>query len=245
MKRFLQTLTLGCVALALTTTVAMPAAQPPTSTATDYKASTSTAQPSTTAQESVRIPGTQAKLSLVQASAYAIANQLLQAGSNLNTQAFSSPAAFCSRIPNDVKEALITELTRQALISWPRQPIGWGIQTINTHTMLISKVKFSPVGEVRKCSFSPDGNTLASGSSDGSVTIYTRTPNNTWNIVRTFDHTNGGHHISWVTKLSFSPDGNALISESTDSSIKIYTRTNTLEALLQQIQSLQQQQQTH
>ena len=66
------------------------------------------------------------------------------------------------------------------------------------------------------CGFSPDGNTLASGSWDGGPTI------------RLWDANTGNHlqtligHTEWVNSVAFSPDGNTLASGSRDKTIRLW-----------------------
>jgi len=61
--------------------------------------------------------------------------------------------------------------------------------------------------------FSPDGNTLASGSDDKSVKIVN--PHSA-KLIHSIDL-----HSDWVRCLAFSPDGNTLASGSDDKSVKL------------------------
>ena len=66
-------------------------------------------------------------------------------------------------------------------------------------------------------SFSPDGNTLASGSWDTTVRLWDA---NTGSPIRTLTR-----HTAWVTSVSFSPDGNTLASGSFDKTVRLWDAT--------------------
>ena len=67
---------------------------------------------------------------------------------------------------------------------------------------------------VKSISFSPDGQTLASGGSDGTIRL--------WNAsTGTHKRTLIGHLI-WVSSVSFSPDGQTLASGSWDYTIRLW-----------------------
>jgi hypothetical protein len=69
----------------------------------------------------------------------------------------------------------------------------------------------SPVNSV---SFSPDGNTLASGSWDKTVKL--------WDVKSGKEIATLQGHQSWVNSVSFSPDGHTLASGSEDKTVKLW-----------------------
>ena len=71
---------------------------------------------------------------------------------------------------------------------------------------------------VSSVSFSPDGNTLASGSYDATVRLWDA---NTGSPL----HTLTGHNTGEVTSVSFSPDGNTLASASRDDTVRLWDAT--------------------
>ena len=60
-------------------------------------------------------------------------------------------------------------------------------------------------GGVSSVAFSPDGNTIASGSADGTVRLWDA---NTGTLMHTFTG-----HTDWVESVAFSPDGNTIASQ--------------------------------
>ena len=70
---------------------------------------------------------------------------------------------------------------------------------------------------VSSVSFSPDGNTLASGSRDKTVRLWDAT---TGSPLRTLTG-----HTSLVSSVSFSPDGNTLASGSRDNTVRLWDAT--------------------
>ena len=66
--------------------------------------------------------------------------------------------------------------------------------------------------------FSPDGNTLASGSLDDSIRL--------WNANNGARITTLWGHWDWVNSVAFSPDGNTLASGSDDGTIRLWNANN-------------------
>jgi WD40 repeat protein len=62
--------------------------------------------------------------------------------------------------------------------------------------------------------FSPDGQTLASGSCDNTIKLWNMT---TGNCLKTLHG-----HASWIWSVAFSPDGQILASGSQDETIKLW-----------------------
>ncbi|MBT9311407.1 hypothetical protein IXB28_04250, partial [Leptothoe kymatousa TAU-MAC 1615] len=71
-------------------------------------------------------------------------------------------------------------------------------------------------GSVSSVSFSPDGQTIASGSSDGTVKLWDRSG-------RELQTLEG--HTGWVLSVSFSPDGQTIASGSDDGTVKLWDRS--------------------
>ncbi|MEI6043349.1 MAG: hypothetical protein WCS37_03045 [Chloroflexota bacterium] len=68
---------------------------------------------------------------------------------------------------------------------------------------------------VQAVAYSPDGKTLASGSSDNTVKL--------WEVATSKELVTFKDHSSWVTSVAFSPDGKTLASGSADSTVKIWS----------------------
>ncbi|MEM9214798.1 MAG: TIR domain-containing protein [Cyanobacteria bacterium P01_F01_bin.150] len=69
-------------------------------------------------------------------------------------------------------------------------------------------------GWVRSVSFSPDGQTLVSGSDDTTVKL--------WDVVTGEQLNSFTGHDNWVWSVGFSPDGQTLVSGSADKTIKLW-----------------------
>lgn len=80
---------------------------------------------------------------------------------------------------------------------------GQYLQTLQEHT-----------GRVWAVAFSPDGNTLASGSFDTTVRLWDVHTGQCRNILH--------GHTSWIRSVAFSPDGGTLASGSEDETINLW-----------------------
>jgi WD40 repeat protein len=83
-------------------------------------------------------------------------------------------------------------------------PIGFFLETtLRGHSSSVNSVAYSP-----------DGQTLASGSRDGTIKLWNV---KTGNLLQTLTG-----HSSWVYSVAYSPDGQTLASGSGDKTIKIW-----------------------
>jgi WD40 repeat protein len=73
-------------------------------------------------------------------------------------------------------------------------------------------------GSVNSVSFSPDGKTLATGSSDKTIKL--------WNVETGKEIRTLHGHDSYVYSVNFSPDGKTLVSGSYDNTIKLWNGSN-------------------
>ncbi|MBK4729687.1 AAA family ATPase [Oxynema sp. CENA135] len=74
-------------------------------------------------------------------------------------------------------------------------------------------------GSVVNVAFSPDGDRIATASTDNSVRIWSQTGE----LLHQLDS-----HTDWVRAVAWSPDGRLLVSASTDKTLKLWTRDGTL-----------------
>jgi WD40 repeat protein len=88
------------------------------------------------------------------------------------------------------------------------------LQTLEGHAGSIYCVKFSP-----------DGRTIVSVSSDGTI--------NLWSTTGTLERTLDGHEADReILDVAFSPDGNTIISASEDGTVNLWSRTGDLQKTL-------------
>ncbi len=99
---------------------------------------------------------------------------------------------------------------------------GLLLQTLREHTDWVRSVVFSPDGktlasgssEVSSVAFSPDGKTLASSSFDQTVRLWEVSSGQCLNILQ--------GHASMVSSVAFSPDGKTLASGSDDRAVRLW-----------------------
>ena len=92
---------------------------------------------------------------------------------------------------------------------------GRNIKTLIGHTSYVSSVSFSLDGnENANVPFSPDGKTIASGSSDGTVHLWDA---ETGKHIKTLEG-----HTNFVNIVRFSPDGKTIASGSSDSTVRLW-----------------------
>ena len=97
----------------------------------------------------------------------------------------------------------------------------WDVATGTLKTTLEGHEHF-----VNSVAFSPDGNTLASGSNDDTIKL--------WDVATSSLKTTLEEHEGSVSSIAFSPDGNILASGSEDDTIKLWdAATGTLKATLE------------
>ena len=109
--------------------------------------------------------------------------------------------------PNDIRLAVASSI---------------GIWIYDTQTGDELDLFMGHTGEVNSISFSPDGQTIVSGSSDRTIRIWDA---NTGDLIHTFTG-----HSDEVISVSFSPDGKTIASGSYDHTIHLWD-VNTCELL--------------
>jgi WD40 repeat protein/energy-coupling factor transporter ATP-binding protein EcfA2 len=134
----------------------------------------------------------------------------------LNSLSERSQALFNS---GNRSEALIESIKAGLVLKWSTYEVE-----ADTRTRVLATLQQVVYGlrELRtlkgysggNISFSPDGKTIASASSDNSVKL--------WSIEGTELHTFKGHS-SKVTSVSFSPDGKTIASASEDKTVKLWS----------------------
>ncbi|MFM6474924.1 MAG: WD40 repeat domain-containing protein, partial [Dolichospermum sp.] len=88
-------------------------------------------------------------------------------------------------------------------------------------TLQLQQTLIGHSDSVRSVAYSPDGQTLASGSKDSTIKLWNV---NTGNLLQTLEG-----HSNWVTSVAYSPDGQTLASGSADNTIKLWNaRTGNL-----------------
>ncbi|MBD1214582.1 MAG: hypothetical protein H9534_17995 [Dolichospermum circinale Clear-D4] len=100
------------------------------------------------------------------------------------------------------KPSAVLESTSQPQVN-SNQLIGNLLQTLKGHSFVVSSVAYSP-----------DGQTLASGSWDRTIKLWDV---NTGNLLQTLEG-----HSSFVYSVAYSPDGQTLASRSDDKTIKLW-----------------------
>lgn len=83
-----------------------------------------------------------------------------------------------------------------------------------THSNFAKSVFTQNFGGIKSVTFSPDGELLATGDTNGTVYLWQVASGQLLSFCR--------GHTSWVHSLSFSPDGKTLASGSTDQTIKLW-----------------------
>ncbi len=89
-------------------------------------------------------------------------------------------------------------------------------KTLQGHTSQVWSVSYGPgyLLAGRGCTNSPEGQTLASSSSDQTIKL--------WNVSTGECYQTLQGHTSWVRSVSFSPDGQTLVSGSGDHTVKLW-----------------------
>ena len=93
-----------------------------------------------------------------------------------------------------------------------------GLLNVREIPGIVPSVVLGPVGSrIRSVKYSPDGNMIATGNSDGTVHLWDVATGRLRSILR--------GHTGDVNSVAFSPDGNAIASASDDSTVRLWDMT--------------------
>ncbi|WP_437942080.1 pentapeptide repeat-containing protein [Sorangium sp. So ce341] len=108
----------------------------------------------------------------------------------------------CNAVAFSPDGSLIASCHAKRIVLWD-MPTGNALRTFNGHADWVTSIAFSP-----------DGDTLASGSDDHTVRLWDVS---TGNVLCTLKG-----HSSYVTSVTFSPHGRALASASSDATVRLW-----------------------